>query len=127
MALILLTKIGADPDYDFSLLCESFCHKNTKHLFYWTAYLVRCIQTLSGLQSFVLGMNMSENRNTREIDPFLLNRSEAAQYLGIGLNTLALLDIPRTKIRSRILYRRDVLEQWTKNRTEMVVGMNVLV
>jgi hypothetical protein len=69
---------------------------------------------------------MSENRDAREIDPFLLNRSEAARYLGIGLSTLALLDIPKTKIRSRILYRQDVLEQWAKNRTERVMGMNVL-
>jgi hypothetical protein len=61
---------------------------------------------------------MSENRNSREIDPFLLNRSEAARFLGIGLNTLALLDIPKTQIRRRILYRRDILEKWAKDNTE---------
>jgi hypothetical protein len=61
---------------------------------------------------------MSENRNSRESDPFLMNRSEAARYLGIGLNTLALLDIPKTQIRSRILYRRDILEDWAKDNTE---------
>ena len=60
---------------------------------------------------------MAENRNLREIDPFLLNRSEAAQFLGIGLNTLALLDIPKTQIRRRVLYRRDLLEKWVKDRT----------
>jgi hypothetical protein len=61
---------------------------------------------------------MSENRSLREIDPFLLNRSEAARFLGIGLNTLALLDIPRTQIRRRVLYRRDILEKWVKDITE---------
>ena len=61
---------------------------------------------------------MSENRNSREIEPFLLNRSEAAQFLGIGLNTLSLLDIPKTQIRRRILYRRDILEKWAKSKTE---------
>jgi hypothetical protein len=61
---------------------------------------------------------MSENRNLSEINPFLLNRSEAARFLGIGLNTLSLLDIPRTQIRGRILYRRDILEQWAKDNTE---------
>lgn len=61
---------------------------------------------------------MSENRNAREITPFLLNRSEAARFLGIGLNTLSLLDIPKTQIRRRVLYRRDILEQWAKDNTE---------
>jgi hypothetical protein len=61
---------------------------------------------------------MSENRNSREIDPVLLNRSEAAHFLGIGLNTLALLNIPKTQIRRRILYRRDILEKWVKDNTE---------
>jgi hypothetical protein len=61
---------------------------------------------------------MSENRNLREINPFLMNRSEAARFLGIGLNTLSLLDIPKTQIRKRILYRRDILEQWAKDNTE---------
>jgi hypothetical protein len=64
---------------------------------------------------------MSENRNLREIDPFLLNRSEAARFLGIGLNTLALLDIPKTQIRSRIMYRKDILEKWAKDNTEKSV------
>jgi hypothetical protein len=61
---------------------------------------------------------MSENRNSREIAPFLLNRSEAARFLGIGLNTLALLDIPKTQIRKRVLYRRDILEKWAEDNTE---------
>ena len=61
---------------------------------------------------------MSENRNSREIEPFLLNRSEAARFLGISLNTLALLDIPKTQIRKRILYRKDILERWAGDRTE---------
>ena len=61
---------------------------------------------------------MSENINSRNIDPFLLNRSEAARYLGIGINTLASLDIPKTKILRRVLYRRDLLEKWAKSKTE---------
>ena len=61
---------------------------------------------------------MAENKNLREIDPILLNRSEAARFLGIGINTLALLDIPKTRIRRRVLYRRDVLEKWAKAATE---------
>lgn len=61
---------------------------------------------------------MSENIRSREIDPFLLNRSEAAKFLGIGINTLANLNIPKTMIKRRVLYRRDVLEAWAKEQTE---------
>jgi hypothetical protein len=61
---------------------------------------------------------MSENRNLREINPFLLSRSEAARFLGIGINTLSLLDIPKTQIRRRIMYRRDILEDWVKDKTK---------
>ena len=60
---------------------------------------------------------MPENKNVGDIKPFLLNRSEAARYLGVGLNTLASLDIPRTLVRRRVLYMRDVLEQWAKDQT----------
>jgi len=61
---------------------------------------------------------MSENKIIRTITPFLLNRSESAKYLGVGLNTLNLLDIPKTRIRKRILYQRDVLEKWVKENTK---------
>jgi hypothetical protein len=61
---------------------------------------------------------MSENRNSREIAPFLLNRSEAARFLGIGINTLSRLNIPKTRILRRLMYRRDILEGWAKDNTE---------
>jgi hypothetical protein len=54
---------------------------------------------------------VSENKKQNSIEPFLLNRSEAARYLGIGLNTLGELDIPKTRIKRRVLYRRDILEK----------------
>jgi hypothetical protein len=60
---------------------------------------------------------MSENKKQNTIEPFLLNRSEAARFLGIGLNTLGCLNIPKTRIRRRVLYRRDILEKWAKENT----------
>jgi hypothetical protein len=66
---------------------------------------------------------MAENKKIRDIDPYLLNRSEAAKFLGVSLNTLVSLDIPRTHIRKRILYRRDVLEKWAKENTETGVTL----
>jgi hypothetical protein len=61
---------------------------------------------------------MPGNKSSREIVPFLLNRREAAKFLGVGLNTLSMLDIPKTQIRRRVLYRRDILEKWAKENTE---------
>jgi len=61
---------------------------------------------------------MAENKKLRDIDPYLLNRSEAAKFLGVSLNTLVSLGIPRTLIRKRVLYRRDILEKWAKEKTE---------
>jgi hypothetical protein len=61
---------------------------------------------------------VSENRKQIVIEPLLLNRSEAARFLGIGLNTLGGLGIPRTRIRKRVLYRRDILEKWVRENTE---------
>jgi hypothetical protein len=66
---------------------------------------------------------MSENKKWNFIEPFLLNRSEAARFLGIGLNTLGNLNIPKTRIRRRVLYRRDILEKWVKENTEKKVGV----
>jgi hypothetical protein len=66
---------------------------------------------------------MSENKKLNSVEPFLLNRSEAARFLGIGLNTLGVLNIPKTRIRRRVLYRRDVLEKWVRENTEKKAGV----
>ena len=42
----------------------------------------------------------------------LLSRAEAASYLRICRTTLDRLNIPRTKIRKRVLYRRATLDSW---------------
>jgi len=42
----------------------------------------------------------------------VLSRREAAQFLGICTTTLDRLDIPRTQIRKRIVYRRVTLDGW---------------
>jgi len=48
----------------------------------------------------------------------ILSRKEAAQFLGICRTTLDRLDIPRTKIRRRVMYKRTVLEGWLDEHTE---------
>ena len=50
--------------------------------------------------------------------PDILSRREAAIFLGICLTTLDRLDIPRTRIRHRVLYKRDVLNNWIDEHTE---------
>jgi hypothetical protein len=66
---------------------------------------------------------VSENKKLNSIEPILLNRSEAARFLGIGLNTLGDLNIQKTRIRRRVLYRRDILEKWVKENTEKKSGV----
>jgi excisionase family DNA binding protein len=46
-----------------------------------------------------------------EIEKMTFSREEAAQYLGIHLNTLDKSDIPYVKIGRRVLYRRVTLEK----------------
>jgi len=42
----------------------------------------------------------------------LLSRAEAALYLRVCKTTLDRLNIPRAKIRKRVLYRRATLDTW---------------
>ena len=58
-----------------------------------------------------LGVGM-ETRND------VLSRKEAAAFLGVCLTTLDRLDIPRTRIRQRVLYKREVLNKWLDKHTE---------
>jgi hypothetical protein len=48
----------------------------------------------------------------------ILSRRQAAEFLGICKTTLDRLDIPRTKIRRRVMYQRDILERWLNENTE---------
>jgi len=48
----------------------------------------------------------------------VLSRKKAAAFLGICLTTLDRLDIPKTKIRHRVLYKHDVLIKWIDDHTE---------
>jgi hypothetical protein len=48
----------------------------------------------------------------------VLSRKEAAQFLGICLTTLDRLEIPRTQIRKRVLYRRSTLELWLERQEQ---------
>jgi len=57
---------------------------------------------------------MSNDFGTLEI----MSRKEAANYLGICLTTLDRLDIPRTRVRHRVIYKRDVLKKWIDDHTE---------
>jgi len=48
----------------------------------------------------------------------ILSRKNAAAFLGVCLTTLDRLDIPRTRIRHRVLYKRDVLNKWIDEHTD---------
>jgi hypothetical protein len=48
----------------------------------------------------------------------IMSRREAAAFLGICLTTLDRLDIPRTKVRHRVMFKRDVINKWIDDHTE---------
>jgi hypothetical protein len=48
----------------------------------------------------------------------ILSRREAAAFLGVCLTTLDRLDIPRTRVRHRVMYKREVLKSWIDSKTE---------
>ena len=48
----------------------------------------------------------------------ILSRRETAAYLGICLTSLDNLDIPRTKVGYRVMYKREVINKWIDDHTE---------
>jgi hypothetical protein len=48
----------------------------------------------------------------------VLSRREAAAFLGICKTTLDRLDIPRTRIRHRVVFKREILNKWIDDHTE---------
>ena len=48
----------------------------------------------------------------------ILSRRETAVYLGICLTSLDHLDIPRTKVGHRVMFKREVLNKWIDEHTE---------
>jgi len=70
----------------------------------------------------LLGAFVNDNAEIFEI----MNRRKAAAFLGVCLTTLDRLGIPRTKIRHRTFYKRDVLIKWINEHTEKSgKGVNV--
>ena len=53
-----------------------------------------------------------------ETNTDILSRKQAAKLLGICLSTLDLLDIPRTRVRHRVMFKRDAINKWIDDNTE---------
>ena len=49
--------------------------------------------------------------------PDIMSRRQAAQFLGICLTTLDRLDIPRIRIRHRVMFKLDLLKKWIDRQT----------
>ena len=48
----------------------------------------------------------------------VMSRKDAAAYIGIGKSTLDKLDIPRTQIRRRVFFKKEVIDKWLSQNTE---------
>ena len=57
-----------------------------------------------------------------ELRADILTRPQAAAFIGVCQNTFDKLDIPRTKVRSRVFYKREVLLLWLDQQTEKSKG-----
>lgn len=57
---------------------------------------------------------MKNDKTERDI----LNRREAAEYLGVCVTTLDRLDITRSRMRHRVAYSREELKRWFENQSE---------
>ena len=55
---------------------------------------------------------MNNNTNNTSIQETVLSRKRAAIFLGVCITTLDRMDIPRTKVRRRVLYRQSELIRW---------------
>jgi len=53
----------------------------------------------------------------KDIQEKILSRTAAAAWLGVSKQTLDLMNIPRVKLRRRVLYRQSVLLQWLEKNT----------
>ena len=51
------------------------------------------------------------------LQEIVLSRKDAAKFLGVCVASLDRLNIPRTKVRRRVLYRQSVLIQWLEKNT----------
>ena len=60
--------------------------------------------------------------NTGITDHDIFSRKQAAAFLGVCLTTLDRLDIPRTRIRHRVMFKREVLNKWINEQTECKRG-----
>ena len=54
----------------------------------------------------------------------ILSRKEAARVLGVCLTTFDRLDIPRIKIRRRVMIKREALNKWINEQTESPKRVN---
>ncbi|MDR0475642.1 MAG: helix-turn-helix domain-containing protein, partial [Treponema sp.] len=42
----------------------------------------------------------------------VMSRREAAAFIGVSRSTLDRLDVPRVKVRKRVLYRKEAVDKW---------------
>jgi len=48
----------------------------------------------------------------------VMSRAQVAAYIGIGKSTLDRLNIPKIRIRKRVLFKKEVIDQWLKEHTK---------
>jgi hypothetical protein len=65
------------------------------------------------------GLSMTPTKNTFD---YVLSRKETAAYLRVCKTTLDRLDIPRTRIRRRVVFKKAILDAWLDEHTARIEG-----
>ena len=55
--------------------------------------------------------------NNVSLQENVLSRKQAAEFLGVCRTTLDRMDLPRTKVRRRVLYQQSALIRWLEKNT----------
>jgi hypothetical protein len=56
----------------------------------------------------------TQSQPTKEV----MSRKAAAEYIGVCKTTLDRLGISKTRIRRRVLYRKEILDKWLAKQTK---------
>jgi hypothetical protein len=96
---------GAFFSLPFQFALNTYLFHNLKTLFFWHTALYDAVSKM------ILGVGMETNNE-------VLSRKETAAFLGVCLTTLDRLDIPKTRVRHRVMYRREALNKWIEKHTD---------
>lgn len=73
---------------------------------------------MTNRENFEIILVNQEDKGLKSMKKITMTVEEVAEFLGVSITTIYSMvrnsEIPHFKVRSRILFNRDVIEEWTK-------------